>query len=274
MIDGYKASVDGSFGTRNNKNGFNLTLGKGRFSLSARGNAWYSWPREGNTTYEREDWNENGDTNILTNNGVSESQWIGYGSGINMYYDINAYNSISSDINFRGRNTPSDNTTTINYNGVDTSYNYNSYLESTNVRNNISWNTDYTRTFEDNEDRELSISYQLGNRIRENETDISENDSLINLTNINDEQNFEHTFQIDYTQPIKDHLIEIGGKMIIRDQEMDYETQSDNIDYVFNNEIFNYTQTVNALYLSSNISLPNDYSLKAGTRYEHTKIEG
>ena len=95
MIDGYKASVDGSFGTRNNKNGFNLTLGKGRFSLSARGNAWYSWPREGNTTYEREDWNENGDTNILTNNGVSESQWIGYGSGINMYYDINAYNSIS-----------------------------------------------------------------------------------------------------------------------------------------------------------------------------------
>ena len=226
VIDGYKASVDGSFGTRNNKNGFNLTLGKGRFSLSARGNAWYSWPREGNTTYEREDWNENGDTNILTNNGVSESQWIGYGSGINMYYDINAYNSISSDINFRGRNTPSDNTTTINYNGVDTSYNYNSYLESTNVRNNISWNTDYTRTFEDNEDRELSISYQLGNRIRDNETDISENNGLINLKNINDEQNFEHTFQIDYTQPIQDHLIEIGGKMIIRDQEMDYETQS------------------------------------------------
>ena len=95
VIDGYKASVDGSFGTRNNKNGFNLTLGKGRFSLSARGNAWYSWPREGNTTYLREDWNDNGDTNVLTNDGVSESQWIGYGSGINMYYDINAYNSIS-----------------------------------------------------------------------------------------------------------------------------------------------------------------------------------
>ena len=145
VIDGYKASVDGSFGTRNNKNGFNLTLGKGRFSLSARGNAWYSWPREGTTTYKREDWN-NGDTNVLTNNGVSESQWIGYGSGINMYYDINAYNSISSDINFRGRNTPSENTTTIDYIGVDTSYNYNSYLESKGLSNNISWNTDYTKT--------------------------------------------------------------------------------------------------------------------------------
>ena len=274
VIDGYKASVDGSFGTRNNKNGFNLTLGKGRFSLSARGNAWYSWPREGNTTYLREDWDDNGDTNVLTNNGVNESQWIGYGSGINMYYDINAYNSISSDINFRGRNTPSENTTTVDYNGVDTNYNYNSYLESTIVRNNVSWNIDYTKTFEDNEEKELSLSYQLGSRIRENVTEISEYNNLINRKNINDEQNFEHTFQVDYTHPINDHIIEVGGKMIIRDQEMDYETQSDSIDYVFDNEIFNYTQTVNAAYLSTNINLPNDFSLKAGTRYEHTNIEG
>ena len=73
----------------------------------------YSWPREGNTSYKREDWNQNGDTNVLTNNGVSTSQWIGYGAGVNMYYDINAYNSISSDINFRGRNTPSDNLSLI-----------------------------------------------------------------------------------------------------------------------------------------------------------------
>ena len=274
VIDGYKASVDGSFGTRNNKNGFNLTLGKGRFSLSARGNAWYSWPREGNTSYLREDWDDNGDTNILTNDGVSESQWIGYGSGINMYYDINAYNSISSDINFRGRSTPSENTTTVDYIGVDTNYNYNSYLESTSIRNNVSWNTDYTKTFEDNEEKELSLSYQLGSRFRENVTNISEYNNLINRKNINDEQNFEHTFQVDYTHPINDHIIEVGGKMIIRDQEMDYETQSESIDYVFDNEIFNYTQTVNAAYLSTNINLPNDFSLKAGTRYEHTNIEG
>jgi hypothetical protein len=45
-----------------------------------------------------------------------------------MYYDINAYNSISSDINFRGRNTPSENTTTVDYKAVDTNYNYNSVL--------------------------------------------------------------------------------------------------------------------------------------------------
>ncbi len=274
IIDGYRASIDGSIGTQNNKNGFNLTLGKGRFSLSARGNAWYSWPREGSTSYKRDDWNSNGDTNFLTNNGESESQWIGYGTGINMYYDINAYNSISSDINFRGRNTPSENTTTLDYNGIDTSYNYNSYVESINNRMNISWNTDYTKTFEDDEDKELSLSYQLGNRIKNNITEISENDSLINLKNINNEQNFEHTLQLDYSHPINDHLIEVGSKMIVRNQEMDYQTNSDSNAFIFPNEIFNYTQTVNAFYLSSNIQFTNDYSVLLGARYELTNIAG
>ena len=283
IIDGYKASLDGSFGSTNNKNGFNLTLGKGRFSLSARGNAWYSWPRVGTTEYRRENWNKELNTNlpipdslknILTNDGSSESQWIGYGSGINMYYDINAYNSISSDINFRGRDFPSTNETTVNYNGIDTSYNYKSNVEATNKVTNISWNTDYTKTFEGHEDRELSFSYQIGNKIKKNITEIWENDSLIYLKNINNEENLEHTLQIDYSHPINDHIIEVGSKMIIRDQEMDYKTDSDSNDFIFPNEIFNYIQKVNAFYLSSNFQLNNDYSLLLGSRYELTNIKG
>ena len=272
IIDGYKASANGSIGNNNNKGGFNLTLGKGRFSLSSRGNIWFSWPRKGTTTYKREDWNDNGDTNVLINNGLSESQWTGYGTGINMYYDINAYNSISSDINYRGRDFPSKNTTTIDYYSNGNSvYSYNTYLESTNETKNISWNADYTKTFEDNEERELSLSYQLGNRSKTNISDITDTTSL---KNINKENNFEHTVQIDYTHPIKDHLIEIGSKMIIRDQEMDYETLSQIEANRFPNEIFNYTQTVNAFYLSSNIQLENDYSILLGTRYELTNIKG
>ena len=274
IIDGYKASIDGSIGTRNNKNGFNLTLGKGRFSLSARGSIRYSWPREGTTKFLREDWNFEGDTNTMTNDGVSESQWIGYGGGINMYYDINAYNSISSDINFRGRSTPSKNTTILDYNGADTLYNYSSYVNTSNQSTNIEWNSDYTKTFEDNEDRELSLSYQLGRRIKNKNTDIVENNDLIQLTNINDEENTEQTLQLDYTHPINDHKIEVGGKLIYRDQKMDYNTESDSALFVFPKEIFNYSQLVSAFYLSTNVQLPNDYSLLLGTRYELTKIEG
>ena len=47
VIDGYKSTINGSFGNRMNKQSVNLSLGKGRFGISARGSARYSWPRKG-----------------------------------------------------------------------------------------------------------------------------------------------------------------------------------------------------------------------------------
>jgi hypothetical protein len=276
-IDGYKATLNGSFGTRSNRNSFNLTLGKGRFSLSARANAWYSWPRDGENTYIRKDWGENPDTNILTNDGESRSQWMGYRAGVDMYYDINAFNSISSDIGYRGRNTPSESSTLLEYTTNDPllSYSDSSNVDSKQKTNNIDWNTTYIKTFEDNEDKELSISYQIGAKIKNRSTIINELNNTVNLENINDETNTEQTLQIDYTHPVGEHRIEIGGKVIYRDQKMDYNTLDlISSDYIFNPETFNYSQNVNALYLSSKLQLINDFSLLAGFRYENTVING
>ncbi len=276
-IDGYKATLNGSFGTRSNRNSFNLTLGKGRFSLSARANAWYSWPRDGENTYIRKDWGENPDTNILTNDGESRSQWMGYRAGVDMYYDINAFNSISSDIGYRGRNTPSESSTLLEYTTNDPllSYSDSSNVDSKQKTNNIDWNTTYIKTFEDNEDKELSISYQIGAKIKNRSTIINELNNTVNLENINDETNTEQTLQIDYTHPIGEHRIEVGGKVIYRDQKMDYNTLDlISLDYIFIPETFNYSQNVNALYLSSKLQLINDFSLLAGFRYENTVING
>ena len=276
-IDGYKATLNGSFGTRSNRNSFNLTLGKGRFSLSARANAWYSWPRDGENTYIRKDWGENPDTNILTNDGESRSQWMGYRAGVDMYYDINAFNSISSDIGYRGRNTPSESSTLLEYTTNDPllSYSDSSNVDSKQKTNNIDWNTTYIKTFEDNEDKELSISYLIGAKIKNRSTIINELDNTVNLENINDETNTEQTLQIDYTHPVGEHRIEVGGKVIYRDQKMDYNTLDlISSDYIFNPETFNYSQNVNALYLSSKLQLINDFSLLAGFRYENTVING
>ena len=151
--------------------------------MSARGSVHYSWPREGILNYERKDWDSDGDTNILTNNGVSESQWIGYRGGTNLYYDINAYNSIASDISFSGRNTPSENSTAYNYIGDTLEYSYNSNVKSTRDMKRMEWTTDYTKTF-DNEDKELSISLQIGAKFNDEDTDISEQNGLIQLKNI------------------------------------------------------------------------------------------
>ena len=272
-IDGYKATIDGSVGSRVNRNSYNLTLGKNRLSVSAKGSIHFSWPREGILNYERKDWNSNGDTNILTNNGISESQWIGYRGGTSLYYDINAYNSISSNFSFSGRNTPSENLTNYDYIGLDTTYNYNSTVKSKRDLKRMEWATDYTKTF-DEEDKELSISLQIGARFNDEDTDISEQDDLIQLKNINDEKNIEETLQIDYAHPINTHKIEVGGKIINRDQEMQYTTTSDNQTYVLATEVFNYNQMVASIYLSTQWELPNDFGLISGIRHELTKISG
>ena len=274
LIDGYKATIDGSAGSRVNKNGYNVTLGKGRLSLSASGSINYSWPREGIVNYYRKDWDDSG-INILTNDGVSESQWIGFWGGTNLYYEINAYNSISSNISFSGRNTPSKNTTDYNYvswnSNLDTSYQ--SVTDSEKDIKKIEWTTDYTKTF-DKEGQELSISVQIGGRLKDEDTDLSENDGLIELQNINDEKNLEQTFQVDYIYPINDHKIEIGGKVINRNQEMQYTTTAEDMFYKLPTEVFNYNQLVSASYVSTQFQLPSDFGLKGGVRHEMTNING
>ena len=196
--------------------------------------------------------------------------------GTNLYYEINAYNSISSNISFIGRNTPSKNTTDYNYvswnSELDTSYQ--SVTDSEKDIKKIEWTTDYTKTF-DEEGRELSISVQIGGRLKDEDTYLSENNGLIELQNINDEKNIEQTFQLDYTYPLNDHKIEIGSKVINRDQEMQYyTTRSDDMFAKLPTEVFNYNQIVHASYLSTQFQLPNDFGLKGGLQHEITNIKG
>ena len=46
-------------------------------------------------------------------------------------------------------------------------YSYDTYLESTNETKNISWNIDYTKTFENNEERELRYRISLEIEIKQ-----------------------------------------------------------------------------------------------------------
>ena len=276
IIDGYKGTISGSFGTRVNRQSLNLMLGKGRFGLSAKGGVHYSWPRIGVTDYERKDWDALGDTNTLLRNGETYSQWIGYRGGIDMFYDLNAFQSITSSLSFGGRDRFNDDSTQINYTGIDTSYNYKSILNSTSVTNQVEWSSDFTKKFANNEDREFSISLQISGEFEDEETKINENNSLI--TNLNDGSGIEKTFQIDYTHPFgrtkkkyegggsgekmqqkSEHgggrhggkrgssgsssatnKIEIGAKYIDRDKNFLYSTQENNF-FITPEETFNYT---------------------------------
>ncbi|MEC9209740.1 MAG: TonB-dependent receptor [Bacteroidota bacterium] len=274
-IDGYKSTVGSAFGTRMNRQNANLSLGKGRFGLSARGGGHWSWPRIGDANSTREDWDPLNpeDINTLIDSSNTFSQWIGYRGSVNMFYDINAYNSIMSDIRISGRNSFSNDSSTYWIDG-DTTYSYDSYIEMSGEKTNIEWSTDYIKTFADNEEQELSMSFQIGGSLGDDYIN-NDKDGIRQYNTDNDEKEIEYTLQLDYTHPfLQENKLEIGAKFINRDREIVNATISDLSVFRSPQDVFNYNQKVLSSYISSDMNLTSDIGLKAGVRYEETIISG
>lgn len=277
VIDGYKSTINGSFGNRMNKQSVNLSLGKGRFGISARGSARYSWPRKGESKFGRRSWNEidfNGDTtglSILNQESKTFGNWVGIGGSINMYYDINVFNSIMSDVRFGSRGSFNENNTITNNN--DTII-YKSFLETSSESKNIEWSTDYTKTFANDDEREFNISLQIGGDLGDDNI-YSSREKINQYSTYNDEKEIEFTLQTDYIHPfMEENKLELGAKLINRDREVVSTTTSKiNEDRQAQN-IFNYNQQVLSTYISSDWSFNNDIGLKTGVRYEYTIING
>jgi ferric enterobactin receptor len=273
VIDGYKSTLSSAFGTRMNRQNANLSLGKGRFGLSARGGGHWSWPRIGSSNSKRENWDLNTpeDINTIIDSSNTFSQWIGYRGSINMFYDVNAYNSIMSDIRISGRNSFSNDSTTY-WRNEDSPYD--AYEEISGKKTNIEWSTDYIKTFADNEDKELSISFQIGGSLGDDNIN-NDKDGIRQYSTDNDEKEVESTLQLDYTHPfLEENKLEIGAKFVNRDREIVTATISNLEDFRSPQDIFNYNQKVLSSYISSDWNLANDIGLKAGVRYEMTMISG
>ena len=318
IIDGYNANISTMMGTKVTRSALSLNFGKGRFGLSTRANMYGSWPgRVGSDMYERINWDE--DTNgkpinadTLKQYGKSENYYQGYRGSINAFYDLNAYSSFNSSFKVGGKTRPVDNNDSIVYThatNVDSSFTGKYISLKTNRTLNMEWTTDYTKKFADDEDRELTLAFQLSGDINNGNTYIDEDVNGIKIIsfNQNDEKVIEETFQIDYTHPFRSskkknkinsniremgagkghtrgankrgygstsnsNKIEIGGKIINRDREIVYSDQVDNL--FVRAEEFNYNQLVTSSYLSTEFSLPYALGLKTGVRYENTQTSG
>ena len=273
IIDGYKATLNGSIGTKVNRDGLNLSIGKGKFGLSARAGMHYTWPgRIGTNSYTRHDWNEDSTIiNTLEQYGTSENYYNGYRGSVSAFYDINHYNSINSSLRFGGRTNPFISTDSIKYTNRENdslSYDRINIVDKTDRTLNMEWTTDYTKKFANNEDRELSFAFQIGGDINDGNTDINEDGR--NLYNQNDEKVIEETIQIDYTHPFGSNKLEVGGKIINRDREIVYSNQGS----FTSSEQFDYNQKVASSYLSTEFNLPYGLGLKAGLRHELTNVSG
>jgi len=201
-------------------------------------------------------------------------------------YDINKYNSLNAGVRLgvRNGNTYQDGLTTRRFdNGTLVSSNLRDAISS-DLSNTIDMNLDYLRTF-DKTGKEFSVSTQYSVNNRENNfQNILFNEStfetLSRIRNDNQSLNEEITVQADYQTPLgSNQIVEVGGKEIIRRVSSDFqffsaagegEYQPATNSNLAN--VFNYNQDVTAGYLSYTLSTKNAYSLKAGARYEYTRI--
>ena len=293
---GLSGSVSGGIGTRQNNGNFNLNYNKNRFSLSANIGGNLTWPQTSITKFNQTITNDD----VVTQNSSDRSSDIKrYGtiSSITAGYDVNSYNSITSTFRYnRGGfnvNGPASSSTSsvLERAGLPDSTLTNSQYANNTLQHNLfygfDWSVDYTHKFH-KEGEELDLSAQWSHSIVN--TDYTNTYSsttgippFSNQRGLNDGTNNEYTFQADYTLPISKLLkFEAGGKTTIRRLNSNFDTfgpdvaEGGTLDiplYDLDN-LYDYNQNVYAGYSVLTFTLPKNYTILAGGRFENTTIDG
>jgi outer membrane receptor protein involved in Fe transport len=202
-------------------------------------------------------------------------------------YDINKFNSLTASVRLgghNGRNFQNDLFTERYTEGGTFLNNTLNNVDVKNLSENLDASLTYTRSFE-TPGREFSLlgSFNRNNRTNNfiNDFSLKNNQSIDSLVrNDNKSFNQEMTIQADYETPIgKNQKLELGGKNILRSVSSRYQyfTSLNGGSYLpllqsnLSND-FDYDQNIMAGYLSYTLNLPKQYSIKAGTRFEHTNI--
>jgi ferric enterobactin receptor len=108
--EGFTGSANTSIGTRQNNGGINLNWLKGRFGLNGGANSFWSWRRQGDIEFLREEATGTPNATVFEQNGPNSSQVLGFNGNFGAFYDFNAFNSLNSTIRFNGFNSWRDGT--------------------------------------------------------------------------------------------------------------------------------------------------------------------
>lgn len=283
-IEGIAGSINASVGTRQNNAFVNLNAGKGRFGFTSNGAVFYSIPADGVSNFLREADVEGGVSRYVQE-GVTETSRLGFNGSLSAFYDFNAYHAINSSMSLRGFGFDTDGTSTAMINDPSTMFTdtWSRATTTETLNSGFDWSTDYTRKFEDDEDKEFSVAVQLSGNVQNQEYDLTEVHSLTILNRDervdNEGDNLETTLQVDYTQPLpKSMKLELGAKGILRDITSDYvyNVRNESGAYIpdeLRSNVFDYDQDVAAGYASLTYAI-GKFGFITGLRFEHTQIKG
>ncbi|MES2060661.1 MAG: outer membrane beta-barrel family protein [Bacteroidota bacterium] len=286
---GISGSVSGGVGTRQNNGNMNLNYNKNRFSFSANLGGNLTWPQTMTSDFQQTI-NSGGINQYNHNTTANETKRHGARGTLTAGYEFNGFNSINSTLalNDGGFNTNGGGDYSIkDFNDATKSLDYVGKTMNKNKFTGFDWSLDYTHKFK-KEGHEITVSGQWSHSIIK--TDYSSVFTSQQATppipqpnqqGSNDGKNNEYTAQADYTNPISKVLkLEAGGKTIQRRISSTYDIYSLNADGnnpildPENSNLYNYNQNVYAGYSVFTVTLPKNYSVLAGFRYENTQITG
>jgi len=285
-VSGISGSVSGGIGTRQNNGNFNLNYNKNRLSISANIGGNLTWPQTSITKFSQTITSDTS-RNSLQSTRNSTIKRYGTISSLTAGYDINSYNNITSTFRYNrgGFNQTGPSTTssssTIHGTTVDTSFA--SQYQNNTIQHNLfygfDWSMDYTHKFH-KEGEELDLSAQWSHSaVNTDYTNTYTGESpYADQRGLNDGTNNEYTLQADYTLPISKLLkFEAGGKTTIRRLNSNFDTfGGDDLDVLdpANSDLYDYNQNVYAGYSVFTLTLPKNYTILAGGRFENTTING
>ena len=285
-IEGLTGSVDLTAGTRANRGNANLNYGKGRLALNLSGGGHYGYPQEGSTTFRREEFGSSVPS-LLTQDGFNTSSRAGFRTSGGMEYNINAFNTITSSLSYRGYDSVNDNDVLSSYSvNNDPLEVYRRTTDGNTGRGGWDWEAAYKKTYPDSE-REWSVAFEVDNDEDHSTYEYdqrfavpaSETSTLEN--NINNADNLEITMQADYVHPLNEKVkLETGAMATLRNIESDFRYDQYDPDLLMwvedplRSDIFYYDQNVLAGYLSATANIGLKTTIIGGARLEFTGIDG
>lgn len=279
-MQGLNLAMDGGLGNRASTLGLNGGYRRGKlgFNLSGNGRAIYN---KASTDLEQSTLRN--DTTYRTSQQVAAFDHGIFGQyALGVDYDLARNQSLTANARFGIRNFNRDQDQNTNLFADETpGFSSKRKVYSHDLSNSLDLNLDYLHTFKPQQEWSMSTQYSQNNLT--NNFDANLQNAMGELTgrlkNINLNTNQEFTLQTDYQTPVaKNQSLEMGGKGIIRQVNSHYQYQlaSPTSEYFPDPThpagALDYAQTITAAYLSYTLTTANNYTIKAGARYEHTDI--
>jgi outer membrane receptor protein involved in Fe transport len=286
VISGYSGSASVGYSDLGRIYGYGqFSAAIGKFVFSVNGGTSYNQSLDFRNSSEQENYNSD-ELKYMKSGGTSTYEGMHHWGNIAFSYEMDTLNLISGSVNFWGGRGDNNGNTLTDFRDANNilSQSYNTINASNFLYGEVEGSLDYQKTFKRNKEQILTLSYKLSRNPDEN-TNNRRIDSILNFSDMDErikqnEIGNEHTFQIDYVQPIaKIGKIEFGTKYILRlnnsettGEIFDFDNNT-YVDDVEQNIDFDYTQNIIAGYVSFNGKIKK-FGYKAGFRIENSETEG